>query len=73
MKQLTLISNWRQAWRMASVQMAAVIVAWAALPADMQAAIVQAVGVPAERVPGVLALLVIVARLIDQPRTRGEP
>ena len=36
-------------------------------------AIVQAVGVPAERVPGILALLVIVARLIDQPRTRGEP
>lgn len=69
---MKLIPQWRRAWRMASVQMAAAIVAWAALPPDMQAAAVAAVGIPAERVPGILALLLIVARLIDQPKARGE-
>ncbi len=69
---MKLIPQWRRAWRMASVQMAGAIVAWAALPPDMQAAAVAAVGIPAERVPGILALLLIVARLIDQPKARGE-
>lgn len=69
---MKLIPNWRLAPRMLSVQIAAAIAVWAALPADMQTAAVGFFGVSAERVPGVLALLLIVARLIDQPKVRGE-
>ncbi len=58
---------------MASVQVAALIVAWGTLPIDVQAALVGAVGIPAERVPAILGVLMLVARLIDQPAVReGE-
>jgi hypothetical protein len=66
------IPQWRRAWRMASVQLAAGIVAWSVLPPEAQAAVVGLVGVPADKVPGVMAALLIVARLIDQPKARGE-
>lgn len=64
------IENWRQSWRMLSVQVAAVAVAWSAMPADAQAAVLGVLGVGPERIPGILGLLVIAARLIDQPKTR---
>jgi hypothetical protein len=64
---MKLIDNIRQAPRLWSVQLSALLVAWSALPLDMQAALVQLVGIPPERVPGILALLVIVARLVQQP------
>lgn len=64
------IENWRQSWRMLSVQVAAVAVAWSAMPADAQAAVLGVLGVGPDRIPGILGLLVIVARLIDQPKTR---
>lgn len=64
------IENWRQSWRMLSVQVAAVAVAWSAMPADAQAAVLAVLGVGPERVPGIMGLLVIVARLIDQPKTK---
>lgn len=67
------IPNWRQSWRMLSVQVAAVAVAWSAMPADAQAAVLGVLGVGPERVPGIMGLLVIVARLIDQPKTKGTP
>lgn len=67
---MKLISNWKRAPRMASVQLAAAIVAWSLLPPDAQAAAVGLLGVPADKVPGVMALLLIVARLIDQPKAR---
>ncbi len=69
---MRLIPNYRRAWRMASVQIAAVIAAWAVLPPEAQAAAVALVGVPPDKVPGILAVLLIVARLIDQPRARGD-
>ena len=64
------IENWRQSWRMLSVQVAAVAVAWSAMPADAQAAVLGVLGVGPERIPGILGLLVIVAWLIDKPKTR---
>ena len=63
---MKLIDNWRRAWRMWSVQAAALLVAWGTLPVDMQAAIVAAVGVPPERVPAILGALVILGRLVQQ-------
>lgn len=67
---MKIIPEWRRAWRMFSVQLATLIVVWTALPAEAQAAVVGLLGVPPDKVPGVLAALLIVARLIDQPRAR---
>lgn len=65
---MRLIPNYRRAWRMASVQIAGLIAAWAVLPPEAQAAAVSLIGVPPDKVPGILAVLLIVARLIDQPK-----
>jgi hypothetical protein len=53
---------------MASVQFAAVAVAWGSLPTETQTSILSAIGMPAERVPAVLGLLILAGRLIDQPK-----
>lgn len=66
------VHNWRRAWRMASVQISVVIVAWVALPPDAQAAVVGLLGVPPDKVPGLLALLGIVARLVAQPSVNEQ-
>lgn len=63
-----LIPNWRAAWRMASVQIAALAVLFAALPVDQQHAILALLGIGPERIPGLVGLAVIVARLVDQPK-----
>ena len=70
---IRLIPNYRRAWRMASVRVAAAAVIWGGLPPEVQGGILAAVGVPAERVPAILGLLLLVARLIDQPATRLPP
>ncbi len=67
-----LIPQWRRAWRFWSVRLSSALVAWALLPPDQQAALVSWAGVAPERVPAVLALLVLVSRLIDQPKARGD-
>lgn len=64
------IPQWRRAWRMLSVQAAALAVGWGLLPADAQAAILDLVGVPANRVPAVLGLMMLLGRLVDQPKVR---
>lgn len=65
-----LIPNWRRAWRMASMQLAALAVIFGALPADTQAAVLDLAGVPANRVPAILGLLIMAGRLIQQPRAQ---
>lgn len=69
----SLIPHWRRAWRMASVQVSLLIVAWVALPPDAQAAVVGLLGVPPDKVPGLLALLGIAARLVAQPALQADP
>ena len=66
------IPNWRRAWRMLSVQVAAVAVAWGTLPPETQGAMLQAIGIGPERVPAALGALFLLSRLIDQPKTRAE-
>lgn len=61
-----LIVDWRRAWRMLSVQAAAIAVTIGLLPSDQQAAILAALGVPAERLPLALGLLFLAARLLHQ-------
>jgi len=54
---MKLIDNWRQAWRMLSVQVAILAIVWGALPVDQQAAILALFGVGPERVPLVIDLI----------------
>lgn len=68
---MKLIENWRSAWRMLSVQVATLAIVWGALPVDQQAAILALFGVGPERVPLVLGLAVILARVVSQPATRA--
>lgn len=63
----TLIPEWKTAWRMLSVRVAALLVVWGLLPPEQQTAILDLLGLPASRVPAVMGLLVIAARLVQQP------
>lgn len=67
---MTIIENWRHAWRMLCIQVAAVAVIFGALPVDQQAAILALFGIGPERVPLALGAAVILARLVSQPATR---
>ena len=69
---MKIISNWRRAPRMLSMWVAALAVAWGATPVDLQTAVLEAFGVGPERIPAVLGLLFVLARLIDQPALRKE-
>ena len=68
---MKLIPEWKQAWRLLSVQIAGAAVLFAALPADTQASILDLVGLDPRHLPGVLGLAVIAGRLIAQPGARG--
>ena len=48
---MKLIDNWKKAWRMASVQVAAGAIAFGALPETVQAAMLGSVGLPVTAVP----------------------
>jgi hypothetical protein len=69
---MKLIPHWRRAWRMLSVQLSAVIVAWVALPEAQQVALAGLVGIAPDAVPGVLAALAILGRVVDQPALHPE-
>ena len=63
---MKLIPEARRAWRMLSVQVAGAAVLFGVLPVDQQAAILSLVGIGPERIPALLGLAVIAARLIQQ-------
>ena len=67
---MRLIPNASNAWRMLSVQIAAVAVLFGALPPDQQTAILALLGVGPERIPALMGLAVILARLVDQPKVK---
>lgn len=67
---MKLIPEWRRAWRMLTVQIGAVAVVWVALPAETQASVLRVLGLSEDQLPAVLGVLVIVARLIAQPKVR---
>lgn len=66
MKRPELIQDWRSAWRYLSMQIAAAGVIFGSLPADTQAAMLDAVCIAPSRLPAILGLLVLVGRLISQ-------
>ena len=63
-----LVPNWRRAWRMLSVQLAALAVVFGSLPADAQASVLDLVGVPAARVPAVLGEILAGILILVMPR-----
>ncbi len=66
-----LIPEWRKAYRMLSVQFAALAVLWIALPEAQQVKILTLLPwVSADQVAGLLILLGIVGRLVSQPKVR---
>ena len=67
---MMLIQQWRRAWRLLSVQVAGAAVVFGALPADTQASMLDMVGLPPSRLPAVLGLVLILARLVSQPGAR---
>jgi hypothetical protein len=69
---ITLTANWRRAWRMLSVQIAALACGFGLLPPDQQAALLAAVGVPEHRLPLALGLLFLAARLVGQPAVEAQ-
>lgn len=68
---MTLIPNWRRAWRMLSVQIGALALLWIALPAETQAAVLEALHIDKQYLPGILGLAVIIGRLIAQPKVEA--
>ena len=62
------IPNLDKAWRMLSVRVGVVAIGWGSLPESVQASLLDAVGVPASRVPAILGALVILGRVIAQPK-----
>ena len=60
------IPEWRQAWRLFSIQIGTAAIAWGAVPADQQAAILAAIGLSPARVPAVLGALFVAGRLFSQ-------
>lgn len=67
---MKLIPQWRRAWQMFSIQVAGIAVVFGAMPADTQAAVLDLVGLPPSRLPAVLGVLMIIARLVSQPRLK---
>jgi hypothetical protein len=69
---MTLIPEWKRAWRMLSVQIGALSVLWVALPADTQASVLSLLGIDPKNLPGLIGLAVILGRLVAQPKVRDS-
>lgn len=67
---MKLIPNARRAWRLLTIQIAGAAVIFGALPVDQQSAILLMLGIGPERIPALLGLAVIVARLVQQPKVQ---
>ena len=69
---MKLIPNIRSAWRMLTVQLATLGIGFGLLPPETQAAMLDALGVPQSRVTAVLGVLVLVGRVVAQPKVSRE-
>jgi len=63
-----IIAEWKNAYRMFSVQATAAIVAWLAMPVDMQTAVLSLLPLARDQVTGILAVVAIIGRLVAQPK-----
>lgn len=71
MRRPRLIPQWRRAWRWLSMHVATVAIGWGVLPPDWQVVVLSVAHVPEGRMPLVLGLLMVAARLVDQEGGRG--
>lgn len=60
------IDNWKQAWTFFSNWAFAAIFAWTVMPAEHQEALVSLLPIAPDRVPAVLAVIGIFARMVKQ-------
>lgn len=65
---MRLIDQWRRAHKLWSTRIAALAVTFGLLPPDQQTAILDAVHIPANRIPAVVGALFLVSRLVAQPK-----
>ena len=61
------IPDWKQSWRLLSVQVAGLAVVFGLLPMDQQTAILEWIGIAPERIPAVIGGLFVLARITKQP------
>ena len=61
------VDDWRSWPRMWSVQVGALGAVVGMMPPDLQTSLLEALGLPAHRVPAVMGALFIAARLLAQP------
>jgi hypothetical protein len=66
-----LVSDWRQAWKWLSVQISALLVVWASIPADQQAAILALVGLDQSKLVGLMGVAIIIGRLVAQQQKQA--
>jgi len=62
---MKLIDDARGAWRFASMQVAAAAVVFGALPPETQEQVLGLVSIPPARLPAILGVLVMVARIVQ--------
>ena len=66
-RRVALVDDWRKLHRAASVQLASLCAIFGLLPADQQAALLSLLHIPPERLPAVMGLAFIIARVWAQP------
>ena len=67
------VSDWQRAWRWFSVHIGAAAVGFGVMPPDMQASVLTALNLPAERVPAVLGVFFLAGRLLGQQKREQPP
>lgn len=68
---LSLIPEWRRAWRMLSVRFSLAAVAWLALPEAQQTKVLSLLPwLTADQIAGLLIVLSVFGRQIAQPKVR---
>lgn len=63
---MKVIPEWKAAWRLLTVQLSTLAIGFGLLPPETQAAMLEAVGVPAHRIAAVLGGLMLAGRLLKQ-------
>ena len=68
---MTLIQDWREAWKFFSMWGAAVVVAWASLPEAYQVAVLDLLGISSDRLLGLMGVAIMIGRILHQGPTPG--
>ena len=68
---MKLIPNWKKAWRMLSINFAALALAWIAVPPEQQAKVMSLLPwLTPDQVSGVLIAAAMIGRLVAQPKVQ---